>query len=69
VLGVVLLGDTPLDVAQLKRGQLQALALDAGDDLTDQATTDAVRLDQDQGALAHDRSSQAPSDRSRSPCV
>src|ERR1044072_5211958 len=54
VLGVVLLGHRARHVPQLQRGQRQALALDAGDDLTDQPTADTVRLDQAQRTLAPD---------------
>jgi hypothetical protein len=50
VLAVVLLGDLDGQGAQLGGDQAQALGLQAGDDLADQATGDAVGLDQDERA-------------------
>jgi hypothetical protein len=49
VLGVVLLGLRALDGHVLEGGDLQALALEAGDDLARQVALERVRLDQDQG--------------------
>jgi hypothetical protein len=41
----MLLSQLVRDHPQLQRGQRQTLAFDPGDDLADQATTDAVGLD------------------------
>src|SRR5512144_2437823 len=51
VLGVVPLGDAPIQRAQLERDEREALALQPGDDLADQPAPDAVRFDEDEGAL------------------
>src|SRR3712207_4220474 len=51
VLAVVLLGDVAGQGAQLGGDQPQALGLQARDHLADQATGDAVGLDEDQGAF------------------
>jgi hypothetical protein len=53
VLAVVLLGDLAGQGAQLGGHQAQALGLQAGDDLADQAAGDAVGLDEDKGAIGH----------------
>src|SRR5690606_13652430 len=53
VLLVVGLGRFPGQGAQFHRDERQALALDAGDDLTDEATADAVGLDKYESALGH----------------
>src|SRR5215213_3057396 len=50
VLAVVLLGHLPGQRAQLGGDQAQALGLQARDHLADQATGDAVGLDEDEGA-------------------
>jgi hypothetical protein len=51
VLGVVGLGDLGGQGAQLGGDRAQALRLEAGDHLADEAAGDAVGLDQDEGAL------------------
>jgi hypothetical protein len=53
VLGVVSLGERAVGGAQLERGQLQALALEAGHDLAHEATLDGVGLAHDEGAVGH----------------
>ena len=53
VLGVVRIGLGGVDRALLERHERQALRLEAGQDLADQATADGVGLDQDEGALSH----------------
>jgi hypothetical protein len=53
VLGVVRLGGLGVERAQIHRHDLQALALDAADDVADEASTDTVRLDQDKRTLGH----------------
>ena len=55
VLGVVAAGGRRVDGAQLGRDQPQALALEAADDLADQAPLDGVGLADDEGAV-HERS-------------
>src|SRR3712207_2652650 len=50
VLAVVLLGDVAVPGAQLGGDEAQALGLQARDRLADQATGDAVGLDEDEGA-------------------
>jgi hypothetical protein len=47
----VLLGERPVDRAQLEGRDAEALALEAGHDLTDEATFDGVGLAEDQGAI------------------
>ena len=51
VLGVVRVRGVGVDCAQFERDQLQALALNSGNYLPDEVALDAVRLDQDKGAL------------------
>jgi hypothetical protein len=41
------------DCAQFQRDHFQALALNSGNDIPDDAALDAVRLDEDKGALCH----------------
>src|SRR4051794_24184215 len=53
VLGVVGLGDIAGQRAQFGGNQPQILALEPGDHLADQATGDAVGLDEDQSAFSH----------------
>ena len=53
VVGVVLVGQLDVHRAQHQRGQGEALALETGDHLADQAARHRVRLDQHQGALGH----------------
>ena len=59
MLGVVLLGDLDGQRAQLGGDQAEALGLEAGDDLADQATGDTIGLDQDErtfsGGCRHGR--------------
>ena len=50
VLGVVLVGDRLVGRHQLRGGELQALALEAGDHLTGEPSLEGVGLDQDQGS-------------------
>jgi hypothetical protein len=49
----VLGGELAVDGAELEGDDVEALALDAGEDLADQLALDAVGLDQDQGAFSH----------------
>src|SRR3712207_9318656 len=49
VFGVVFLGEIAADVHQLHSIDVQALGLDAADDLTDEPAADAVPLDEYQG--------------------
>ena len=51
MLAVVLLGGRPVEGAQLDGGKGEALALEPADHLADEATTDTVGLDEDEGAL------------------
>ena len=51
VLGVVLLRELAADGHELQRGEPQALALEAGDDLAGQVPREGVGLDQDQGPV------------------
>src|SRR5204863_2585729 len=51
VLGVVLLGGVLVERHQLQRGEGQALALEAGDDLAAEAAREGVGLDEDEGAF------------------
>jgi trehalose-6-phosphatase len=51
VLGVVLLGGRGVEMPQLERDEPQALALESGDDLTDETAFDAVGLAEDEGAV------------------
>src|SRR4051812_15799610 len=53
VLVVVGLGDLALERAELQRDELQALALDARDHVTDEPTAHAVGLDEDKSAFGH----------------
>src|ERR1700722_17386520 len=53
VLRVVRVRGLGLDCAHLHRDYLQALALNSGNDVTDDVAADAVRLDQNEGALRH----------------
>src|SRR6202035_447836 len=53
VLGVVRLRGVDLDCAHLKRDYLETLALNSGNDITDDVAANAVRFDQDKGALRH----------------
>src|SRR3984885_15025119 len=53
VLGVVRVRRLRLDCAHLKRDYLQAFALNSGNHVTDDVAADAVRLDQNEGALRH----------------
>src|SRR6185312_11714044 len=55
VLGVVLAGQLPVDRAQVHRDDVEALALDAGQDLADQLAAHAVGLDEDESAFSHGR--------------
>lgn len=55
VLGVVLGGELLGDVHLLQGRELQTLALDAGDDLPDEAAGHAVGLDEYQRLLSHKR--------------
>jgi hypothetical protein len=54
VLAVVVLGDLDGEGALLEGHDAVALALDAAEDLSDEAAGDAVGLDQDKGALGHE---------------
>jgi hypothetical protein len=54
VLGVVFLGELGRDGAQLGRHQGEPLALEAGDDLADEAPLDGVGLAHDEGAIFHE---------------
>src|SRR3954453_16345519 len=54
VLGVVLAGQLAIDRAQVHRDDVEALALDAGQDLADQLAAHAVGLDEDESAFRHD---------------
>ena len=51
VLGVVLLGQRLVDGAQLGGDEREALALEAADDLADQAALDGVGLAHDEGPV------------------
>src|SRR6185437_4420294 len=51
VLGVVRVRGVRVDCAQFERDHFQALALNSGNNIPDQAALDAVRLDEDKGAL------------------
>src|SRR5581483_120955 len=51
VLGVVRVRGFYVDCAQLQRDQFQALTLNSGNDVPDDAALDAIRLDEDKGAL------------------
>ena len=53
VLGVVRLGGVDVQGAQVHRHDLEALALDAGDHVADEAARHPVGLDQDKSALGH----------------
>src|SRR5690349_8329669 len=53
VLGVVLAGQLAVDRAQVHRDDVEALALDAGQDLADQLAAHAVGLDEDESAFSH----------------
>ena len=53
VLCVVLLSGLAVSGAQVELDELQALALDAGNDFADVAVCHAVRLDQDQSTFSH----------------
>jgi hypothetical protein len=53
VLGVVRLGGVAVERAQLGCDEPQPLALQAGDHLADQATGDAIGLDEDESAFGH----------------
>ena len=53
VLAVVLGGGLDVQGAQLGGDEGQPLALEPADDLTDQSATNAVGLDEDEGALGH----------------
>ena len=56
VLGVVTLRGRLVELAQLERDDLQALALDPIDDFADEAALDGVGLAEDEGALvSHER--------------
>ncbi len=62
MLAVVLLSGLAGEGAQLHLVDGQPLALDAADDLADEAAADAVGLDQDQGGFgSHGRAGYAPS--------
>ena len=52
-IGVVLLGERLLHVLELQTFEVEALLLEAADDLADEAPLDAVRLDHDEGLLGH----------------
>lgn len=53
VLCIVFLSSLAVCNAQVKSGEFQAFALDAGDDFTDEAALNAVWLDQNQGTFSH----------------
>jgi hypothetical protein len=53
VLSVVRVRGLGLDCPHLKRDYLQTLALNPGNDVTDDVAADAVRLDQNEGTLRH----------------
>src|SRR5699024_540139 len=55
VLLVVLLCGLAVSDAEVKRGKLEALALDACDDFADVAVGDAVWLDEDESTFSHAR--------------
>lgn len=70
VLFVVLLSGLAVSGAEIQLHQLQALALDAGDDFANVAVLDAVWLDQDECTFSHGcrfYSPRAPLARSQSP--
>ena len=61
VLGVVTLRGRVVELAQLERDDLQALALDAADDLADEPALDAVGLAEDERSVSsHEPSSLRP---------
>jgi hypothetical protein len=51
VLSVVRVRGIGVDRAQLQRDHFQALALNSGNNIPDDAALDAVRLNEDKGAL------------------
>jgi hypothetical protein len=51
MLGVVSLGELTINGHLFERGDAQALALEARDDLTGEASFEAIGLDQDQGLV------------------
>src|SRR6185437_8866180 len=53
VLGIVRVRGVPVDCSQFKRDHFQALALNSGNYVPDDAALYAVRLDEDKGALCH----------------
>ena len=53
MLGVVFFCCCFVGDAQVHGGELQALALNAGDDLADESAFNAIGLDQNQGTFSH----------------
>jgi hypothetical protein len=51
VLGIVLLGQRPIHLHELERGDPQALGLESREDLTDQPALNTIGLEYDQGTL------------------
>ncbi|CAB4879741.1 unannotated protein [freshwater metagenome] len=51
MLGVVLLGERAIGGHELQRSEPEALALEAGDDLTGEVACERIRLDQDEGPV------------------